>query len=115
DSLWNDAHALVSGRAYDYLKGTHSGSISLKLQSFWESVTPFGLNKRTLPFLFVFDEARSLWETDSYGFRILEYYSKYQETEIPAIRREERNPSLVQFPAFKAGLRALRYLHKNTD
>ena len=104
----------MPGRAYDYLKGAHPGSISLKLQSFWESVTAFGLNKRTLPFLFVFDEARSLCETDSYGFRVLEYYNKYQEAEIPTIPQGETNPSPVQFPAFKAGRRALRYLHKNT-
>src|SRR5947207_11127731 len=67
-----------------------------------------------LPFLFVFDEARSLCETDTYGFRVLEYYSKYHEPDSPAIPQGETNPSPVQFPAFKAGRRALRYLHKPT-
>jgi hypothetical protein len=68
-----------------------------------------------LPFLFVFDEARSLCETDSYGFRVLEYYSKYHEPETPAISQGEQNPSPVQFPAFKGGRRSLRFLHKNTS
>ena len=114
DNLRNEAHALVPGRAYDYLKGAHPGSFSTKLQSFWESVAPFGLNNRTLPFLFVFDEARSLCETDSFGFPVEEYYSKYQEAEISTVLQGERNPSPVQFPAFKAGRRGLRYLHENT-
>jgi hypothetical protein len=114
DNLRNEAHALLPGRAYDYLKGAHPGSFSTKLQSFWESLAPFGLNNRTLPFLFVFDEARSLCETDSFGFPVEEYYSKYQEAEISTVLQRERNSSPVQFPAFKAVRRGLRYLHENT-
>ena len=64
------------------LKARHPESVSEKLLSFWESVAPFGFHNKTLPFLFVFDEARSLCETDTNGLPVLENYSKYQETPI---------------------------------
>ena len=95
-------------KARDYLKGSHPESVSEKLLLFWESVMIHGYHDRTLPFLFVFDEARSLCETDTNGLPVLENYSKYQE--VPTLQKGEPKPSPIQFSNFKATRRGLRYL-----
>jgi len=71
---------------------------------------------KELPFLFVFDEARSLCDTDTNGLPILENYNKYhdknalpilvnysQQHDIPASTQSQ------QLPLFKASHRGLRY------
>ena len=79
--LRNSAHVLGPTLAYDYLKNSHPRAFAEKLSSFWGLIPAAQPHKKTLPFLFVFDEARSLCDTDVNGLPILEHYSKYHNTD----------------------------------
>ena len=110
------AHALGPTLAYDYLKNTHPLAFAEKLSSFWALIPNSQPGGKT-PFLFVFDEARGLCDTDTNGIPILENYSKYHdinslpflENYIPENLPPGQSQSTLQFPYFKALRRALRY------
>ena len=76
----NVAHALGPALAYDYLKNTYPRNFADKLSSFWGLIRDALPRGKEPPFLFIFDEARSLCDTDTNGLPILDHLNKYHDT-----------------------------------
>ena len=80
DDMRNVADALGPALAYDYLKNTYPRNFADKLSSFWSLIRDALPRGKEPPFLFIFDEARSLCDTDTNGLPILDHLNKYHDT-----------------------------------
>ena len=100
----NDAHS--------YFQTDHGDDVRTALERLQRCFVDHGINDKSVPLIFIYDEARALCDYDAYtGDRIYEEHTvNFHKPKEPPRFVQDNDTSLRSFSNFCALRRALRYL-----